>query len=348
MSNVYLRGLIYHYKFTFNDILYRGSCKTSDPAIAKMVYQDEYKKVMLGDRGLRKVPTLAAMASMWLDHFANQYSKSHLTTGKVFFDCYLIPAFGKYQLDKIDKEKWANAFKTFTATKSPATYNSLIKYFNILNNYAVELGYLTSVKFKPKKLKEQQKNKPIVTLNTLSEFLRQSKILYKSPQVHMMLEMGLYTGMRESEIIHATWSNFNEEYALYTVAPSETKTATKSHKTRAVELPASLVASLIAYRDAHGKLNNDLMFPSRDGNPHCMSYLTAALYALSKRMGIEKLSSHRLRASFITNHHELGTPMVAIQGMVGHEDLETTSRYLTDSRETRIVAQAKLSRLALS
>lgn len=344
--NLYLRGNTYYYNFTLNGIQFRGSCRTDDIAVAQQVYEAEYKKILLGGYGIKKVPTLKEMSEKWLDHFENKHSDSHLRTGKVFYDTYLIPSLGKYQMDKIDAEMWNEAFKDFTKDKSESTYNCLIKYFNILNNYAVELGFLKSVTFKPKAMRVQKRNRPIVIGKDLSSFLKQTRKLYKSKQVHIMVEMALFTGMRESEIIHATWTNLDEEYKTYTVAPSETKDKTKNKRIRVIDLPESLFKSIIEYKETHKKKDNDLMFPSRDGNPHCRSFLTLSLYAICKRMGIEKLSAHRMRASFITAHARLGTPIVTIQKMVGHEDLETTARYLEDNQEARIEAQAKLSKLA--
>ena len=137
--------------------------------------------------------------------------------------------------------------------------------------------------------------------------------------------MYLRMGMRRE------WFDPNNQ--TYTVGKAKGKEA------RVIPVPLWLWDAI------HGMPQSQLsewMFPAADGKPHRSQFCTKALDRVCRRMGVGKVTQHRLRATFASLHAAAGTPISEIQGLLGHKNIQTTMIYVETSLDAKRQAQDAL------
>ena len=140
------------------------------------------------------------------------------------------------------------------------------------------------------------------------------------------LLMVLYgTGMRRAEIARLKIADIDSQRMIIHVVDG------KGHKDRDLPLSPALLETLRAYwRWLKPRI---YLFPSRMHRdcerPISDKAVWLACIQAAKRAGIRKPTSpHLVRHSYATHLLEAGTDLRTIQLLLGHEDLETTARYL--------------------
>ena len=145
------------------------------------------------------------------------------------------------------------------------------------------------------------------------------------------LLMVLYgTGMRRAEIARLKIADIDSQRMVIHVVDG------KGHKDRDLPLSPALLETLRAYwRWLKPRTS---LFPSRMHRdceqPISDKTVWLACTKAAKEAGIRKPTSpHLLRHSWATHLLEAGTDLRTIQLLLGHEDLETTARYLHLSQQ---------------
>jgi site-specific recombinase XerD len=140
------------------------------------------------------------------------------------------------------------------------------------------------------------------------------------------LLMVLYgTGMRRAEIARLKVGDIDSQRMIIHVIDG------KGHKDRDLPLSPTLLETLRAYwRWLKPRI---YLFPSRmhrdREQPISDKMVWRACTKAAKRAGIRKPTSpHLVRHAWATHLLEAGTDLRTIQLLLGHEDLETTARYL--------------------
>ena len=174
----------------------------------------------------------------------------------------------------------------------------------------------------------------------------------------------LGTGCRDKEVTFAAWNDIDFAKSEYHVRRKEEVGFTpKSHESRTVPLPASLVEALRARRKKNPQAR--WVFVNQEGRPdnhflrklkrialhaglncgQCRTTITMGKYDHKKLSEVtcrthpvcEHIYLHRFRKTCATRWQEHGIPLRTVQAWLGHKDLETTQNYLgvTDSGKLR-------------
>jgi site-specific recombinase XerD len=158
--------------------------------------------------------------------------------------------------------------------------------------------------------------------------------------------MVLYgTGMRRTEVSRLKVSDIDSQRMIIRVVQG------KGGKDRDIPLSPALLETLRAYwRWSKPRV---YLFPSRDsrklGQPISDKTVWRACSEAARAAGMRKrVSPHCLRHSWATHLLEAGTDLRTIQILLGHEDLETTAKYLHLSQRHLQLVHNPLEELTLS
>lgn len=131
------------------------------------------------------------------------------------------------------------------------------------------------------------------------------------------------SGMRRRELIDLKVKNIDLENKKATVTG-------KGNKTRVV--PLSELAVILLLKIINPKNNNEYVFMVEKGQQmYRLSSWTvwSMIYSLGKKAGLKiSLFPHRLRHGLASRLYYQGVPIVEIQKILGHEDTQTTLRYI--------------------
>lgn len=145
-------------------------------------------------------------------------------------------------------------------------------------------------------------------------------------------------GLRRAEVVAL-------DVADYQPAESQLRVRGKRNKQRIVPALGGVAAAVGDWLTVRGQEPGPLFFRIRRGN-HIVRPLkrltTQAVYKMlnerAKQAGVEKLSPHDLRRSFVGDLLDAGADIATVQKLAGHANVATTTRY--DRRGERVKQQA--------
>ena len=160
---------------------------------------------------------------------------------------------------------------------------------------------------------------------------------------NMWFEFFYRTAMREQEVMHVSWSDIDFERSVITVRENKRfGWKPKAYKGRYISIPASLVTLLKAWKE-ESDATCCLVFPTTGCKPK-QNFLDECK-AIAKRAELNKehFYLHKFRATRATRLLQGGMDIKSVQQMLGHNDLESTMRYLGAQRTD--VLQAKIEQI---
>ena len=138
-----------------------------------------------------------------------------------------------------------------------------------------------------------------------------------------LLKTTYAAGLRVSEVVQLRVRDLESERMVIRVAQG------KGGKDRYTLLTPSLLSALRAYYKVYRPAV--WLFPSSQAPQHALSIQSAQrVFTRAKRLaGIAKLGGiHALRHSFATHQLEAGMPIHRLQGLLGHQAIGSTLRYI--------------------
>lgn len=212
---------------------------------------------------------------------------------------------------------------------------------------------------------ESKKNNQRVEIFTDAEL---KTFLDKTPKNHrlrLLIVLAIYTGARVGELLALTYSDLEGQTLCINKSLKELPRITKDEKTR-VEVSDTKTRSSIrtlelephdfiqSEIDAHTRWHKkemlkkgyrtEYVFTTESGSLYYKSNIRKAFARLCKQIGVEYKSFHTFRHTFGTRLARLGEPILTVSKLMGHDSIDTTSKYYIDiSEESRRNALKKLA-----
>lgn len=139
-----------------------------------------------------------------------------------------------------------------------------------------------------------------------------------------MWKFALMTGMRDSELMHVEWKDFNESKKMVTVRTKpQWDFKPKAGKERHIPVPPPLMSEM-AKRKSTG-----LIFPNDSGKPN--DHMYRQLQAVAEKAGVSGAYLHKFRQTYGTRCHDAKVPTRTIMAWMGHSSMSATLRYLREA-----------------
>jgi integrase/recombinase XerD len=189
--------------------------------------------------------------------------------------------------------------------------------------------------------KVQRKLPNILSREEVAQLIQASSSLFQ----RTLLTVLYGTGMRRAEIVRLKVADIDSQRMILHVVDG------KGHKDRDLPMTPALLETLRAYW--RWLKPRTYLFPSRMHRDHEQPISDKTVWhacaEAAKKAGIRKrVSPHLIRHSWATHLLEAGTDLRTIQLLLGHEDLETTARYLHLSQQHLHQVSNPLEELKLS
>lgn len=160
--------------------------------------------------------------------------------------------------------------------------------------------------------------------------VEKAKELIQDPKTKIIgayVAIGIYTGLRFSDLIKLDWSIFQKD--------NVTLTEQKTGKIRVVTFSKNLLEILAPIRKDHG-----LIFVSQKGTPYEIQSINRILKTIFKNYLLTKnISTHTMRKTYgrrvweMNNRSEAG--LIALMDLFNHSSLKITKAYLGITAEDR-------------
>jgi integrase/recombinase XerD len=187
-----------------------------------------------------------------------------------------------------------------------------------------------------------------------------------SPLQRLLYQFFLGLGMREREVMFASWRDIEFERGLFHVTEkTDAGFSIKDKEERLIPIPTDLLADLKV--QAGKRSHQRWIFPAKCGDPdgHMLRQLKKIAFLAGLNCGectikngvcckdaacCKEFGLHKFRKTFATLHHESGVSIRTLMGWLGHSDLETTIKYLAaadpGSEKTRLLVDKTWETLA--
>jgi len=156
----------------------------------------------------------------------------------------------------------------------------------------------------------------IYELSRLSDALQQHSHQNTANAIRLLI----LTGARRSEVLSATWDQFDFDRGVWTKPSAHTK----QKKTEHVPLSAAALALLSKMHDTSG--GTDYLFPGKKPEAHLVE-IKRFWNSVCQAAGIEDARIHDLRHTFASHLVSSGHSLALVGRLLGHTQTQTTQRY---------------------
>ena len=308
---------------------YRERCKAPVYSKSGALRWGQDRERHLLQHGLPKrrkeVPTLEEFAPRVIEAArADRRKPSAVEAMESIIRVHLLPLLGSKRLDAVTAGS-VQELKAALNGRAPKTLNNVLTMLNTLFKKAVEWDVIDRI---PCNIRLVAAPKPTMTFHDFAEFERLVVAARdRGWRAELSVLLGGEAGLRLGEITALEWRDVDLSKRQICVRRSESHghvTVPKGGRERYVPLTSRLISCLREHR--HLRLARVLC--GDDGTPLTPKIISDHVRRAAKDAQLEDRGVHILRHTFCSHLAMRGAPARAIQELAGHQDLNTTQRYM--------------------
>ena len=204
---------------------------------------------------------------------------------------------------------------------SPRTQKIILEVLNPLFDFGIRNRYLTESPVKHITIKIPSQKKIVTNATELFKRVYIGIIeYYHDEPFYKALFLFAFTGRRKSEILNLKWENIDFNKSYYWI--EDTKNGDKQR----YQLSPMLKVTLLEILDDR----IGLVFKSPTTGKKMVN-LDRHIKKLRIHTKIDNLTLHYMRNILVSALAELGTEAITLSGILGHKDINTINKYLSNS-----------------
>lgn len=274
-----------------------------------------------------EVPTLEEFWPRFIEGHskANREKPSSIRSKQSVYENHLGPRFASRRLNEIGDED-VQQLKAGLRDRTVKTTNNVLTVLNTLLKAAVEWGVMDRL---PCRIRLLKTSVPTVRFYEPEVYEGLVEAAAKEdPRVHLAVLLGGDAGLRLGEIIALEWPDVDFRRGLLLVRRSEWQgevTLPKGGRERRVPMTRRLTEALRVHRH----LRSLRVLVQDDGSGVNRAWLWYAMKRVQRRAGMAPDGRfHVLRHTFCSRLAMKNVPAMSIKELAGHQNLQTTQRYL--------------------
>jgi len=222
--------------------------------------------------------------------------------------------------DYMDYVATSRGNSNVTRARKLAAIKSFFNY--LVENDGLEANPALSIRSPKLPQKEPEYLTEEECVRLLETIAKKSKPRVRERDIAMAI-LFLHTGLRASELTKLELVNVD-------LAKNQIKITRKGNKEQYLHLNTETAKALVNYLDNRPWVQNGKFFVGTAGGNLTRSYVYDVIQKYMKLAGIVKLrhGPHVLRHTFCTRLHQKGVAPFTIKELAGHENINTTMRYI--------------------
>ena len=276
----------------------------------------------------------------------------------IYFNRHLIPYFDSLNLELAElKAKHVQEYAKYKlksgrldGKQGGLSSVSVRKHISVLKqalNEAVVLGYIQNNPAQYIKLPRQKNKLSERTVLLTSEEAQKVISAFEGHPLQPFVFVGLYYGLRKSELIGLRWSAIdftkNTLSVNHTVVKSltiECKDSTKTEKSRRTFQLLPEIKEILLQIRQNSAVESDYVFCRSDGSPLRPDSVLRSFQRVLRKNNLPVMRLHDIRHSTASILFDNGWSLEDVKEWLGHSDIETTSNIYTHYRQERHVLMA--------
>ena len=182
---------------------------------------------------------------------------------------------------------------------------------------AVRWDWVTSTPFRGIALNQEGEER----LRWLTEDEAARLVAIAAPWLRDLIEVGLDTGLRRSNLVGLQWDWLHEQGTVLMVP----RQLVKAKKATVLIPLTSRAATIIQRQVRHG--DAPCVFTHSEGRAYSLAQVSMAVIRAAKQAQLSDVSLHTLRHTFISRLVQAGRPLPEVAALAGHRDIKMTMRY---------------------
>ena len=283
-----------------------------------------------------RTDTVAELCERYIAEHGLKKRLSSLAEDQRRIDRIIVPRFGAKRVDIISSEDISALHASMS--KTPFEANRILALLSKIFSLAVNIW-----KLRPdhpvkgiERYPEPARERYLTDEETRNLCVVLEQVRLEMPEAIRMIELLAVTGARKSEILGATWSQFDLERGVW-IKPSAKTKQKAIHRVPLSDEALYLLREMHRERD---KRRDTLFLNSMQGR---LTAIKRAWKRIRKEAKIPDCRIHDLRHNFASIIISGGSSLPVLGALMGHTQPSTTARYahLADAAQRKALAQAQ-------